>query len=315
MEGISIVVPVYNEEDNIKELHREIKETCDKLAYKYEIIFIDDGSKDKTAERAQGLSPLKFIQLRRNFGQTAAMDAGIKNAKYDYIITMDGDRQNDPNDIPNLIKYLEKNDLDVVSGWRKNRKDTVMKRFTSRGANLLRKIIVKDNIHDSGCSLKLYKKECFEDINLYGEMHRFIPALLEIKGFKVGEIVVNHRARTAGVSKYNWKRTFKGFVDMISVWFWNRFAVRPLHLMGSAGIITLGLGGLCALWTIILFFMGEDLSDNFQPILTIFFIITGLQLFIFGLIADMLTKIYYGSKIDNSYSIKEIVDNNEENLK
>ena len=160
--------------------------------------------------------------MRKNFGQTAAMDAGIKAAQYDYIVTMDGDRQNDPADIPKLVKYLEDNNLDIVSGWRKNRKDTVMKKFTSRVANFLRGIIVKDHIHDSGCSLKIYKKECFDHINLYGEMHRFIPALLKIKGFEVGEVVVNHRPRTAGVTKYNWKRTVKGFVDMISLWFWSK---------------------------------------------------------------------------------------------
>lgn len=313
MKGISIVVPVFNEEDNVQELHKEIKEVCEELPYKYEIIFIDDGSKDKTHERVKELQPLKYIRLRRNFGQTAAMDAGIKNANYNYIITMDGDRQNDPNDIPNLIKYLEENDLDVVSGWRKNRKDTLMKKFTSRGANFLRGIIVKDNIHDSGCSLKIYKKECFEDVNLYGEMHRFIPALLEIKGFNVGETVVNHRPRTAGVTKYNWKRTFKGFVDMISVWFWHKFAVRPLHLLGSAGIVTLGFGALFAIWTLVLFFTEEDLSDNFQPILTIFFFIAGMQLFVFGLLGDILSKIYYGSKIDKSYSIKDIKVNCKKN--
>ncbi|WP_459479409.1 glycosyltransferase family 2 protein [Clostridium saccharoperbutylacetonicum] len=310
MNGVSVVVPVFNEEDNVEELHKEIKQVCETLPYNYEIIFIDDGSKDKTHEKVKGLYPLKYIRLRRNFGQTAAMDAGIKNAQYDYIITMDGDRQNDPSDIPKLISYLEEHDLDVVSGWRKNRKDTVMKKFTSRGANILRGLIVKDNIHDSGCSLKIYKKECFEYINLYGEMHRFIPALLEIKGFSVGETVVNHRPRTAGVTKYNWKRTFKGFVDMISVWFWHKFSVRPLHLLGSAGIVTLGVGALFAIWTVILFCKGEDLSDNFQPTLTIFFCIAGMQLFVFGLLGDMLSKIYYGSRIDNSYSIKEIIENN-----
>lgn len=126
--------------------------------------------------------------------------------------------------------YLEENQLDVVSGWRKNRKDTIMKKFTSRGANLLRGIIVKDHIHDSGCSLKVYRRKCFEGVTLYGEMHRFIPALLKIKGFTVGEVVVNHRPRTEGVTKYNWRRTFKGFVDMVSVWFWNKYSTRPLHM-------------------------------------------------------------------------------------
>ena len=193
MQGISVVVPVFNEEGNVRELHKEILEVCKKENYKFEIIFVDDGSKDKTPEICKELKPLKYIRMRKNFGQTAAMDAGIKLAQYDYIVTMDGDRQNDPADIPKLVNYLEENDLDIVSGWRKNRKDTVMKKFTSRVANFLRGIIVKDNIHDSGCSLKIYKKECFDHINLYGEMHRFIPALLKIKGFEVGEVVVNQR--------------------------------------------------------------------------------------------------------------------------
>lgn len=233
MERVSIVVPIYNEEENVTELHKEILDVCVANGYTFEIIFVDDGSSDRTVEVCKTLKPLKLIQMRKNFGQTAAMDAGIKKAQYEYIITMDGDRQNDPADIPNMIKYLEDNNFDVVSGWRKNRKDTFMKRFTSRGANMLRHMIVHDGIHDSGCSLKVYRKECFDGINLYGEQHRFIPALLKIKGFSIGEVVVHHRPRTAGKTKYNWRRTIKGFVDMISVWFWSKFASRPLHLMGG----------------------------------------------------------------------------------
>lgn len=310
---ISIVVPVYNEEGNVQELHREIKEVCEVNNYTYEIIFVDDGSSDETVKLAEKLVPLKLIQMRRNFGQTAAMDAGIKAAQYDYIVTMDGDRQNDPADIPNMLNYLEENDLDVVSGWRKHRKDTIMKRFTSRGANFLRGIIVKDNIHDSGCSLKVYRKECFEGVNLYGEMHRFIPALLKIKGFSVGEVVVNHRARTAGVTKYNWKRTFKGFVDMISVWFWNKYAVRPLHLMGSIGLISLALGFACGIWSIVLFLLDYKMSNNIMPpLLTVFFVIIGLLFFIFGLMSDVLVKTYYGVHVDTPYSIKRIVDTKED---
>lgn len=250
--------------------------------------------------------------MRKNFGQTAAMDAGIKAAQYDYIVTMDGDRQNDPADIPKLVKYLEDNNLDIVSGWRKNRKDTVMKKFTSRVANFLRGIIVKDHIHDSGCSLKIYKKECFDHINLYGEMHRFIPALLKIKGFEVGEVVVNHRPRTAGVTKYNWKRTVKGFVDMISLWFWSKYSVRPLHILGAGGMVSLFLGFLCAVWSIVLFAMGRKMSANIMPpLLTVFFIIVGLLMFIFGLMSDMMSKTYYGSGIDKSYSVKETIENKE----
>lgn len=312
MQGISVVVPVFNEEGNVRELHKEILEVCKKENYKFEIIFVDDGSKDKTPEICKELKPLKYIRMRKNFGQTAAMDAGIKLAQYDYIVTMDGDRQNDPADIPKLVNYLEENDLDIVSGWRKNRKDTVMKKFTSRVANFLRGIIVKDNIHDSGCSLKIYKKECFDHINLYGEMHRFIPALLKIKGFEVGEVVVNHRPRTAGTTKYNWKRTIKGFVDMISLWFWSKYAVRPLHIMGAGGMISIFLGIVCAIWSIVLFVLGYKMSNNIMPpLLTVFFIIVGLLMFIFGLMSDMMSKTYYGSGIDKSYSVKETIENKE----
>ena len=306
---VSIVVPVYNEEGNVEALFNEIRKVCIDNQYLFEIIFVNDGSRDKTDEICRTLKPLKYICMRKNFGQTAAMDAGIKAAQYDYIVTMDGDRQNDPHDIPKMIDYLEENNLDVVSGWRKNRKDSIMKKFVSRGANFLRGIFVKDGIHDSGCSLKIYKKECFHGINLYGEQHRFIPAILKIKGFSVGEVEVNHRPRTAGSTKYNWKRTIKGFVDMISVWFWNKYATRPLHLLGGGGVLCLFLGGCCGCWSIALWILGKKMSNNiFPPLLTVFFIIIGLLLFIFGLMSEILIKTYYGVHVDTPYSIKEILD-------
>lgn len=312
MNRISIVVPVFNEEGNVVALHKEIVDVCRENNYIFEIIFVDDGSSDKTVEICKSLRPLKLICLRRNFGQTAAMDAGIKAAQYDYIVTMDGDRQNDPADIPHMLEYLIENNLDVVSGWRKNRKDTIMKRFTSRGANFLRHVIVHDSIHDSGCSLKVYRKECFDGINLYGEQHRFIPALLKIKGFTVGEVVVNHRARTSGKTKYNWKRTIKGFVDMISVWFWNKFASRPLHLLGGAGLGFIGLGFLCGVWSVVLFATGHKMSNNiFPPLLTIFFVIIGVLLFVFGLMSEIMMKTYYGTHVDSPYSIREVLENME----
>lgn len=310
MSGISVVVPVFNEEGNVAELHREIKEVCEREHYQYEIIFVDDGSSDGTERVCKTLYPLKYVRMRKNFGQTAAMDAGIKASHYDYIITMDGDLQNDPEDIPKLIQYLEEGDFDIVSGWRKNRKDSPMKKFTSRGANFLRGIIVKDGIHDSGCSLKIYRRECFDHINLYGEMHRFIPALLKIKGFTVGEIVVNHRPRTSGVTKYNWKRTIKGFVDMISLWFWGKYAARPLHIFGGAGMFSLFLGFCCGIWSLILFVHGAKMSNNIMPpLMTVFFIVIGLLMFVFGLMSDIMLKTYYGLDVDTTYSIKEIIDN------
>ena len=313
MYKISVVMPVYNEEGNVAELHREIKEVCEKNGYTYEIIFINDGSSDQTGEVCRLLRPLKYIELRRNSGQTAAMDAGIKAARYDYIVTMDGDRQNDPADIPEMLRYLTENGYDMVSGWRKYRKDTFMKRFVSRGANFLRYVLVHDGIHDSGCSLKVYKRECFQGINLYGEQHRFIPALLKIKGFTVGEVVVHHRPRISGTTKYNWKRTIKGFVDMISVWFWNKYASRPLHLLGGIGFLFLGLGGACGIWSVLIFLSGQKMSRNIMPpMLTIFFCILGLLMFVFGLMSEILMKIYFGVHLDSPYSIRETWENGEE---
>ena len=312
MKRVSVVVPVYNEEGNVVELHREIKEVCEKNEYIYEIIFINDGSIDHTDEICRTLKPLKYIRMRQNFGQTAAMDAGIKAAQYDYIVTMDGDRQNDPEDIPKMIDYLEKYDYDVVSGWRKHRKDTFMKRFISKGARFLRGILIHDGIHDSGCSLKVYRRECFKGVNLYGEQHRFIPAILKIKGFTIGEIVVNHRPRTAGVTKYNWKRTIKGFVDMISVWFWNKYASRPLHLLGGTGMGFIFLGFICGIWSIVIFVTGYKMSDNMiPPLLTVFFLIMGMLMFVFGLMSEILIKTYYGVHVDVPYSVKEVIENKE----
>lgn len=309
MYKISVVVPVFNEEGNVAELHREIKEVCEKNQYDYEIIFVNDGSCDRTDEICRTLSPIKYICMRKNFGQTAAMDAGIKAATKDFIVTMDGDRQNDPKDIPQMLEYLEKNNLDVVSGWRKNRKDTFMKRFVSRGANLLRHMLIHDGIHDSGCSLKVYRRECFKGVNLYGEQHRFIPAILKTKGFTVGEMVVTHRPRTSGTTKYNWKRTVKGFVDMISVWFWNKYASRPLHILGGFGLAFLTLGVICGIWSIILFFKGAKMSGFVMvPLLTIFFCVIGLLMFIFGLMSEILMKTYYGVHVDTPYSVKEVVE-------
>ena len=309
-EELSIVVPLYNEEENVEKLHEEIMLVCRRNHYVFEIIFIDDGSTDGTYQRAKTLSPLKIIQFRKNFGQTAAFDAGIKSAKYPYIITMDGDCQNDPNDIPLLIKTLEQNKLDIVSGWRKERKDSFMKRFISRGALTFRRYLIKDHIHDSGCSLKIYKKECFDGLSLYGEMHRFIPALLMGSGYRVGEIVVNHRPRYKGVSKYNWKRTIKGIVDMIAIAFWHKFASRPLHFLGGMGLLLILLGFCTGAVTAFNFLSGQGMSETAWPLLTVFFFLAGAQFFVSGLIIDVLLRNHYETTQNRAYSIKKIWQNN-----
>jgi len=307
---ISIIIPLFNEEENIARLHAEIVQVCRDNNYIFEIIFVDDGSTDETFERSKALSPLKIIRLRKNFGQTAAFDAGIKSAKFNYIITMDGDCQNDPNDIPMLIKALEQNKLDIVSGWRKKRKDNITKRFISRGAHTFRKFLIKDHIHDSGCSLKIYKKKCFEGLSLYGEMHRFIPALLMGSGFRIGEIEVNHRPRYKGISKYNWKRTIKGIVDMMSIAFWHKFSSRPLHFLGGLGLLLVFFGFSTGAVTVYNFLSGQGMSETAWPLLTVFFFLAGGQFFVSGLIIDVLMRSHYETTQNQVYSIKETWKNN-----
>ncbi len=306
---LSVIVPVFNEEGAIENLHREILAMCETLGQDYEIIFVNDGSSDRTLEVLKSLKKLKIISLRRNFGQTAAMDAGIKAANGKYIATLDGDGQNNPASIPDLIRKLESEDLDVVSGWRKNRQDKKSKRYASRAAALLRKFLINDGIHDSGCSLKVYKRERFDHVDLYGEMHRFIPAILKIKGFRIGEEVVDHRARTSGSTKYNWKRGIKGGLDMFAVWFWHKWALRPLHLFGSMGlglVLLSGLAGILAVYKKI--FLAQDLSNSALTMLSMFGFFIGIVLFVFGLISDMLSKIYFGATKDRSYDVREVIE-------
>lgn len=303
---LSIVVPLYNEEENVRELHGRILAICQKMGKSFEIIFIDDGSDDKTVEIARNLQPLKLIQFRKNFGQTAAFDAGIKEARGDVIITMDGDLQNDPADIPLLLTELEKG-FDAVSGWRWQRKDTLMKKFFSRGANLLRKFFLEDKIHDSGCSLKAYRRECFRNVDLFGEMHRFIPALLELQGYKISEVKVSHHPRVHGQTKYNWKRAVKGFVDMIEIWFWRKYSSRPLHLFGGGGILIFMVGiGILVWMAVEKIFFGVSISDRIWPLIGAFLLMIGVQIFIFGLLAGILMKNYYKGRGEMNYSIKEI---------
>lgn len=307
MNAVSFIIPVYNEVENIAKLHAEIKAAGESLGSAYEIIFIDDGSTDGTYKVLKQLSPVKVIRMRSNFGQTSAMDAGIKEAQYPYIVTLDGDLQNDPADVPAMITYLEDHDLDVVSGWRKDRKDPFSKKFVSRVANLLRSILVEDGIHDSGCTLKVYRRECFEHQDLYGEMHRFIPALLKMRGFLIGEIPVRHRPRVAGKTKYNFKRTLKGLVDMMMIWYWNRYGMRPFHFLGSIGIFIMVFSFFSGLMALKEFFQGQDMSETFWPMFTLLSFLIGIQFFILGFISDMLMKTYYGQTGQRAYTIKEIV--------
>lgn len=309
MANVSIVIPVHNERDNISLLVQEIKDACSSYNINFEIIIIDDGSTDGTQEILASISNITVVLFRRNFGQTAAIDAGCQIAKNDYIVTMDGDGQNDPRDIIRLIEHLESGEFDVVSGWRKNRKDNFAKHFISRGANVLRKLLLNDTINDSGCSLKLYRKACFNNLRLYGEMHRFIPAILEMRGFSISEIEVNHRPRLTGKTKYNLFRTVKGMTDMMLLWFWRSYSVRPIHLLGGAGMIFIFLSFLLGLKTVYLYFEDQKLSSTLEPLLTVSAFIAGLNFVFFGILIDVLMKIYFSVSTENYYSIEKIVHN------
>jgi glycosyltransferase involved in cell wall biosynthesis len=303
---ISVVVPLYNEEGNVRELHRKIVDACNALGKTYEVIFVDDGSKDATVAKCADLSPLTLIQLRKNFGQTAAFDAGFKVARGNVIVTMDGDLQNDPADIATILAKMDEG-YDIVSGWRYERKDPMSKKIFSRGADKLRKILLKDSIHDSGCSLKAYNAEALKGVDLFGEMHRFIPAILELDGYTVGEVKVSHHPRIHGVTKYNWKRSVKGFVDMISIWFWRKYASRPLHFFGGGGIILIGIGSGILIWMAIeKIFFNAALSERVWPLMGAFSIMLGAQFFVFGLLADIVIKNYYKTRSRMNYTIRAV---------
>ena len=235
---LSIIIPVYNEEDNILPLFSAVSDVVRKNNYSAEIIFIDDGSSDRTVERIKSLQDAKLIRFRKNFGQTAAMSAGIDFASGDVIIPMDGDLQNDPNDIPKLLEKLNEG-YDVVSGWRKDRKDNPIKRnLPSRIANGLISSISGVHLHDYGCSLKAYRRDVIKDIKLYGEMHRFIPVYANWMGGKVTEVPVTHHPRIHGVSKYGINRTFKVVLDLIVIKFLQKYAQKSIHVFGGLGLLS-----------------------------------------------------------------------------
>ncbi len=294
---LSIIIPALNEAQNVTLLHQELSTTLKALKHPYEIIFVDDGSSDGTRDALRGLhakdKTVKLLFHRKNFGQSAAMDSGVKYAHGDVIITMDADLQNDPADIPKLLNKLDEG-YDVVSGWRKNRQDPISKKVFSRFAGMLRRLMTRERIHDSGCTLKAYRKECFTNLDLYGEMHRYIPAILSWRGFRVTEIVVNHRARKFGTTKYGMGRILRGFLDLLIVKFWMQYSRAPIQLFGRLGLGCFALGfvtGLYLLWQ--KFIDGQAIANRPLLLLAVLLILLGVQFFGMGIITDALTKLYY----------------------
>lgn len=310
---ISVVVPLLNEQDNLVELYLQITNALRKTATMYEIIFVDDGSTDNSFQILSGFhqkdSNVRVIRFRKNFGQTAAMSAGFTHARGQIIIPMDADLQNDPADIPKMVEKLNEG-YDVVSGWRKERHDHVVARLLpSRIANWIIARTTGVGIHDFGCTLKAYRREVLAETRLYGEMHRFIPALASWAGANITEMVVNHRPRTAGVAKYGLGRTFKVVLDLMSVKFLGTFSTKPIYVFG-------GLGGFCGLAALlcglVLIYqklaLGLSMNRNALFYLTVLMITTSVQFILMGLLAELLVRTYHESQNRPTYVIREILD-------
>ena len=308
--NLSLVVPVFNEVENLPALYNEVVKAFEDRDLEFELILVDDGSRDGSVplmlELTERDERVKVILLRRNFGQTAAMAAGFDAASGDVIIPMDGDLQNDPADIPKLVAKLEEG-FDVVSGWRARRKDRFFsRRLPSILANGLISRMTGVRLHDYGCTLKAYRREVLTEVNLYGELHRFVPALASQVGARVTEIPVNHRPRRAGTSKYGIDRTLRVVLDLITVKFLLKYATRPMQLFGKWGVVTFllaGLSGVTTLW--MKFFQGLSMNRNPLTILTAFLLFTGVQFIVMGLLGELVTRTYHEVQDKPIYVIRE----------
>lgn len=308
---LSIVIPIYNEDENIQILYEKLKEVLDPLEKEYEIVFVDDGSTDSTLsilEKIQAKDKrLIVLSLRRNFGQTAAFAAGFDFARGDVVVTMDGDLQNDPADIPKLLELIKDNDL--VSGWRKKRKDPFFtRRLPSIIANWLISNVTGVKLHDYGCSLKAYKRDVIKNLKLYGEMHRFIPAVASWYGVKVAEVEIFHYPRLRGKSKYGISRTIRVVLDLITVKFLQSFSTKPIQFFGPVGVLSGFLGFLILLYlSIDKLFKGHDIGGRPLLLLGALLIIVGIQLIGMGLLGEMLVRVYHESQRKPVYVIKRVL--------
>ncbi|MBE9227699.1 glycosyltransferase family 2 protein [Phormidium sp. LEGE 05292] len=311
--NVSVVVPIYNEVESLPHLIDAISNSLKNSGLSYEIILVDDGSKDGSTQllREQAIlrTDLRAVLLRRNYGQTAAMAAGFNYAKGQVIVTLDGDLQNDPADIPLLIAKLEEG-YDLVSGWRKNRQDGALDRLLpSKIANWLIGKVTDVKLHDYGCSLKAYRSELVADMNLYGELHRFLPALAYIEGARITEIPVRHHARRFGQSKYGLGRTFRVLMDLLTIWFMKKFLTRPMHVFGWWGLISMFAGiSIGSYLTFVKLVLGEEIGNRPLLVLAVVLLLAGVQLFSFGLLAELLMRTYHESQGRPIYRVREVVD-------
>jgi glycosyltransferase involved in cell wall biosynthesis len=307
---VSVLVPVLNEEGTVEELSSRVAAVLGGLGRSYEIVFVDDGSTDATAERvraAHAADPrVKLVRLRRNFGKAAALTAGLDHSRGTIVITMDGDLQDDPEEIPRFLEAIEEGGLDLVSGWKKRRRDPFLKRISSKLFNRATRTLARVDLHDFNCGFKGYRREVLDQVSIYGELHRYIPVLASRRGFRVGEIAVHHMPRRSGVSKYGWDRYYKGLLDLLTVLFLTRYTPRPLHLFGVLGLALLGGGFAVNLYLAIAWMGGEALSRRPLLFLGVLLMVMGLQVLTTGLLAEMIA--HTGFRRRDSYSVKEHVE-------
>jgi glycosyltransferase involved in cell wall biosynthesis len=306
---LSIVVPLYNEAESLPPLVEQLLAALRPLGRSFELVLVDDGSSDGTAAVLRQLAAqtpeLVAVLLRRNYGQTPAMAAGFDASRGALIVTLDGDLQNDPADIPLLLERLEQG-YDLVSGWRHQRQDPAMSRkLPSQLANRLIARVTGVRLHDYGCSLKAYRRELVEDMNLYGELHRFLPALAFIEGARISEVKVNHRARSYGTSKYGIDRTFRVLMDLLTVWFMKRFLTRPMYVFGFGGLLAVAVGVLLSGYLISLKLQGIDIGSRPLLMVAVLALICGVQLFCFGLLAELQMRTYHESQGRPIYRVRD----------
>src|SRR6056297_2383121 len=304
---LSIVVPLYNEEDNVVLLTQKINESLE--GYNYQIVYVDDFSTDKTRIKVREMVDQKvhLIALKKNYGQSLALAAGIDYAEGEYIITMDGDLQNDPSDIPQMLEYAITEEYDLVTGIRQKRKDSQVKKIPSKIANFLVRRVTKLDIKDNGCALKIFTKDIAKSLNLYGEMHRFITLLAHLEGAQIKQVPVKHHARHAGVSKYGLERVFKVVADMMLLLFIRKYFQRPIHLFGIFGFLMILLGVLINMYLLVVKIgFGEDIGTRPLLMFGMMFILAGIQLFTIGIVMELLIRTYYESQNKRPYRVKKI---------
>lgn len=307
MKKLSLVICVYNEEDNVLPLAIQIQDAL--KGYDFEAIFVDDGSVDSTKDKIRQICDKRFkiLELSKNFGQSSALQAGIDLAEGEYIVTLDGDLQNDPSDIPMMLETSVKKDFDVIVGNRKNRKDSMfLRKIPSKIANSIIRNTTDVRIKDYGCTLKLFKREIAKDIKIYGELHRFIPVLVALEGGTIGQVDIKHHARVHGKSKYGINRTLPVVIDLIVMLFLKKYLQKPMHLFGGVGGIGVLVGILINLYLFVLKLLGYDIWGKPLMILGMILLLGGIQLITFGLIAEMQMRTYFESQNKKPYRIRKI---------